>query len=450
MKIFKITIIIVLLALLTGLGLYSISQWIPGVGPSAEEMERLFEEGQEGELENTYDISIKKLEGIVRPIGVTIYQEGTHRLESNNKLLVLLASDAVNLEEFENREVTVTGVVKDTVEGSQKIMTVHTIKALESVASEKKVFNEIGQEYYFSYPASWNYKREVGKVLLFEADDSQQLPLVTILQYQNISVPLIEWLGTQQIETAMSETQVLLAGLNGIRRTYTESGTEVIKNYLKKGSTVWELRHVGSTDSAKLEYMALVESFTFVRPAEEPVSTEDQTLSASEQVGQAEGEETLSTVEEVKATQPAAAGQTATTAPTSSASSQSSASTESITSSGSVYHKLTPLTPEEVQATIAKGYASFEGRTLTFDYPTSWFFTWLGDGYYGFTDSKTFKESSEEVTKANSRIYVVVGQKTSECSYSRTKTLEAIEYTVCAREPGLESIVDHIAESVKK
>ena len=67
--------------------------------------------------------------GIVKPIEASIYQQGSHFLvDDNGKLLLLLESSTVNLSDYNGKKVTVSGPTKATVEGSQKIMNVQSIK----------------------------------------------------------------------------------------------------------------------------------------------------------------------------------------------------------------------------------------------------------------------------------------------------------------------------------
>ena len=55
---------------------------------------------------------IETLEGEVFPFSVSVSTRATHRLESNNRLVALLASEIVRLEDFEGQEVEMDGVRK--------------------------------------------------------------------------------------------------------------------------------------------------------------------------------------------------------------------------------------------------------------------------------------------------------------------------------------------------
>ncbi|SDR87881.1 hypothetical protein [Christiangramia echinicola] len=48
----------------------------------------------------------EKYYGIIKPAGITTYQYGTHRLETQNDFYAL-KSDTVNLEEYEGQEVEI-------------------------------------------------------------------------------------------------------------------------------------------------------------------------------------------------------------------------------------------------------------------------------------------------------------------------------------------------------
>ena len=72
---------------------------------------------------------IKTLIGTVRPIGVSIYMQGTHFLFGDDgKIETLLESKTINLKDFNDKKVEVSGLTRKTVEGDQQIMTVVKIE----------------------------------------------------------------------------------------------------------------------------------------------------------------------------------------------------------------------------------------------------------------------------------------------------------------------------------
>ncbi len=65
--------------------------------------------------------------GTVRTTGISIYQEGTHRLILDNRDFILLESDTVDLNGYVDERVEVTGDLRPTVEAGGQIMTVNSI-----------------------------------------------------------------------------------------------------------------------------------------------------------------------------------------------------------------------------------------------------------------------------------------------------------------------------------
>ena len=74
--------------------------------------------------------------GIVRPAGISIYQEGSHRLLLPDGRFILLESKTADLNGYVNEEVDITGALRPTVEAGGMIMRVETISLLDSPEPE--------------------------------------------------------------------------------------------------------------------------------------------------------------------------------------------------------------------------------------------------------------------------------------------------------------------------
>lgn len=116
-----------------------------------------------GEIELT-------LEGTIRPFSVPVSSFITHRLERNNRLQAFLASDVLELEDYEKQSVLVTGVWR--VEEAQKFFVVTEIEVLEKDKEEddEGILEEYtsdtiyapvnGGDYGFLFPDVWDYTSE--------------------------------------------------------------------------------------------------------------------------------------------------------------------------------------------------------------------------------------------------------------------------------------------------
>ncbi len=69
-------------------------------------------------------------QGILSPIEVSIYMEGTHQLTLPNGTFLLLRSETQSLSAYEGQEVEVTGPISETVEGDADIMTVTSLSVV--------------------------------------------------------------------------------------------------------------------------------------------------------------------------------------------------------------------------------------------------------------------------------------------------------------------------------
>ncbi|MEW6686965.1 MAG: hypothetical protein AB1393_12305 [Candidatus Edwardsbacteria bacterium] len=68
--------------------------------------------------------------GVVQPLGISIYMQGTHMLVNGNHLVCLLESSTIDLTQYEGFRCQVSGPMSPTVEGGQQIMDVQEIKVL--------------------------------------------------------------------------------------------------------------------------------------------------------------------------------------------------------------------------------------------------------------------------------------------------------------------------------
>ncbi len=80
-------------------------------------------------------ISNVRYTGTLEKAGMSIYQEGTHRLNMPDGQFVLLESDVVNLDQYVGREVEVMGDERPTVEAGARIVRVAQVLPAESASS---------------------------------------------------------------------------------------------------------------------------------------------------------------------------------------------------------------------------------------------------------------------------------------------------------------------------
>jgi hypothetical protein len=457
MRIFKIIVTVILLLVLAGLALMGIKQLIPSAfGPSEDEIAEIHHNDDNVEGDDIYSQTLKQYEGTVKPLGVSIYQEGTHRLESEDTLVALLESTKVNLPDFEEKEVKIRGYIRDTVEGGQKIMDVRFIEQLKEAGV--KGFNEVGYEWSFSYPADWKTEKEKDKVSFIEEKGDSSEKIIIVYQYPNLEDDLVTWLADRDQNLFFESTQVKVGNSTGVRRTITNGDQQIIKTYTISGDTGYEIRLLSQDEVIKNQYFSIIDFFqtSFVDESGEDELEDDEELeelgeedlSTSVEMEKGEDEDDLSTTVELEKEEE--------DLPTmvemeKEEEEDLSASVEMENEEGSSEESLTTLealSSAQVSAVVEKGYSPFSGRNLSFSYPKAWYFAYLEGGNYGFTDGESYSSGEDEVTLDNSRIMILAGKQDISCVDTAKKSIEDTEYTVCAREDGLEAVISDIAKSI--
>jgi hypothetical protein len=446
MRTFKIIITTILLLILAGLALLGIKQLIPSAfGPGEEEIAEIHHnEGLDQEGEDIYSQTLKQYEGTVKPLGVSIYQEGSHRLESDDTLVVLLESKKVNLPDFEEKEVKVRGYIRDSVEGGQKIMDVRFVEQLKEAGV--KVFNEVGYEWTFSYPADWKTEKEKNKVSFVQELGDKEEKIMIVYQYPELEDSLERWLKDRDQNLFFESTQVKVGQKTGVRRAITNGDQQIIKTYTKSGDTGYEIRLLSQDEVIKNQYFSIVDFFqaSFVDETVEKEIEEDEEIREEEskeakddQGSREEGEKEEMKEAEVEAEK------------TKDPVEEVIESEETVgTGSEESLNKLEALSSVQISSVIEKGYSPFSGRTLSFEYPKAWYFAYLEGGNYGFTDGESYKDAEEEVNMDNSRILIVSGKQEISCVATAKQTVNDTQYTVCAREAGLSEVIQSIAKSI--
>ena len=82
--------------------------------------------------------------GVVKPAGISIYNEGSHKLVLDDGRMILLESEEIDLNGYVDERVDVFGAIRPTVEGAGSIMRVERVKLV--VEEEKQDVEDLGEE----------------------------------------------------------------------------------------------------------------------------------------------------------------------------------------------------------------------------------------------------------------------------------------------------------------
>jgi len=206
------------------------------------------------------------LTGVIRPLGVSIYQEGTHRLDVGGQLAALLttSSNRIHLENYIGDTVDVQGIIRPSVEGNIDVMQVVAVTPLE-VASTGEVSYETfaDAEYGFSvmYPNTLS-ARESRTGASFH-DGETKIIEIAVLE-NKLARELTDYLIDQYGYAADQLTRISVGGIAGYQ---FENATGTVM-YLGQDAQIFALAWL-DTDADqrarnKRYYLELVQSFSFI------------------------------------------------------------------------------------------------------------------------------------------------------------------------------------------
>ena len=333
---------------------------------------------------------LQEFVGIIKPLGVSIYQEGTHRLEKDNSLIAILESRKFNLAQFEEAEVSVSGKVRDVKQGSQKIMNVEDLTVLEEADGRMKKTHTYVSSYYsyrFEYLPTWPKYEELKKVVSFQNEEVEMpfFRLETIAAVDSFA----DWLKDLSFEgfNFDVETLIRVGDKNATRRIYRdEEDNQMISVSLPHEEKIYNFifdgRWADDAQKDKGAFYDLIDSFAF-----SPLVGDKKTEERRKEVGEDEKEDEKEVAEVIESDIP-------------DNNSEQEEKTEEVSDE--------EISSEDVDTALEKGFTRFTSSSLKFsiDVPKSWYYSGFsgvtGAIYrYGFTDYKTYQESGDDINLGN-------------------------------------------------
>ncbi|MDA1208544.1 MAG: hypothetical protein O2904_00750 [bacterium] len=116
---------------------------------------------QDSDVRETNNVSYT---GIVRPAGISIYMEGTHRLSLSDGRFLLLESDDVDLNGYVGEKAMLLGAVRPTVESEGLIMRVESISLIKNT--------EIDEDQVLPIDVNTNEQITVSEKAVVESEES--------------------------------------------------------------------------------------------------------------------------------------------------------------------------------------------------------------------------------------------------------------------------------------
>ncbi len=171
-------------------------------------------------------------EGIITPKEITIFENGTHFLTTDEETEFLLKSSIIDLSRFEDERVVVTGETETKQENEMPVITVFAVDLVGPPAeSRQSQFNE--PEFGFSMELPGNWQRNVAEpegvpVLQYFPED--QAPVITV---DKLDTQSPAGLAAQQEMT--SGISITVSGRQGWRLLVPGGGIDVFVRLREEG-----------------------------------------------------------------------------------------------------------------------------------------------------------------------------------------------------------------------
>ncbi len=110
--------------------------------------------------------------GIVKPAGISIYMEGTHRLELADGRFILLESNRVDLNGYVNEEIEALGSIRPTSEADAIIMNVSDVNLIVSSEESESSVNSLEDDSVLSSSESSSSETNTSSIVSIETESS--------------------------------------------------------------------------------------------------------------------------------------------------------------------------------------------------------------------------------------------------------------------------------------
>lgn len=209
--------------------------------------------------------SVEKMTGIVRQLGASIYQQGTHRLEQDGTLVALLEASGpqIKLDNFVGKTVEAEGIVSSTVEGNLQIMKVLAItpegRATEGRPTSYAVYTDDQFGFMVKYPDELEAQQTRRGAAFKDSDEK----IIEVVILENPSKQeLADWLIDNYGYTADALRRVSIAGLVGYQFQNTTGSVIYLGSEDKVFTLAWYDNSETNRARNRRYYLEFVQSFS--------------------------------------------------------------------------------------------------------------------------------------------------------------------------------------------
>ncbi len=189
--------------------------------------------------------------GVIENFDIDIYNDGTHQIQTEDGEIIVIQSSIVNLNNYLDKEVVVSGEMESSIDGKAKVFNVKEVViegGMEDGESNEYENSKFG--FMFNYPSLWELLEETQSITLRGNGKT-----IVVIDVFSTDVELDEFVTSKEIEDG---TPITIGSQRSLR--YTEEGEIRIYSSNPSKEKVYKIIFQG-TDEQKEFFYSFLESF---------------------------------------------------------------------------------------------------------------------------------------------------------------------------------------------
>ncbi len=200
--------------------------------------------------DNSGGDNLESYTGVIEPIEISLYQEGTHRIKTEDGETVVIQSPTINLTSYVGKKVTIRGSMRKLAHNTEEVFTVDEARVAEGEAGGGVDYSSAKWGFSFQYPSNWELS-ESGDGIGLRSNGAEMVKIMV----SNLDTPLDDYVAAHEVEDGALVTV-------GGQRSYRYTEVSEIRLYVPNPSKkrVYRIKFAGG-ESNQSAFYALLESF---------------------------------------------------------------------------------------------------------------------------------------------------------------------------------------------
>jgi len=194
--------------------------------------------------------NLESYTGVIEPIQISLYEEGTHEIKTDDGETVVIQSPTINLTNYVDKKVTVKGALRKLAHNTQEVFTVDEVQLADGEAVAEGDYESAKWGFGFQYPSNWELGED-GDGINLKINGAETVKVIV----SNLDTPLDDFVAAHEVEDG---ALVTVAGQRSYRYTDVSKIRLYVPNTSKK--RVYRIEFTGG-DSDQAAFYSLLESF---------------------------------------------------------------------------------------------------------------------------------------------------------------------------------------------